>query len=73
MEATASEAVNVHDDPELMALMNRAARVIEDAGLSAEDLIAELPEVQEELLRQDLPEEFIKELSRLHAALYSEE
>lgn len=68
MEARSPEPIGYDDDAELTALMNRAARALEAAGITAQDLIDELPAVQEELLRQDLGDAFVDELYRLHAA-----
>ncbi|HVC80327.1 MAG TPA: hypothetical protein VNL35_07500 [Chloroflexota bacterium] len=72
MKAAVSRTEDQHDDAALTALMNSAARALEEAGLTAQDLIDELPEIQEEMLRQDLGDAFVNELRRMHAALYRE-
>ncbi|HXT35227.1 MAG TPA: hypothetical protein VN837_06585 [Chloroflexota bacterium] len=72
MKAAVSRTEDQHEDAALTALMNSAARALEEAGLTAQDLIDELPTVQEEVLRQDLGEAFVNELRRMHAALHCE-
>jgi hypothetical protein len=43
--------------------------MLENAGLTVEDLLAELPAVREEILREDYGDEFVDELARRHAAV----
>ena len=43
--------------------------IVQDAGLTVEDLLAELPAVREEILREDYGDEFVDELARRHAAV----
>jgi hypothetical protein len=73
MEAIAHDDSSIpEDDPVLVALMNRAARSLQEAGLTSQDLLDELPLAQEELLREDLGDEFVDSLLRLHASLHHE-
>ncbi|HEY8286138.1 MAG TPA: hypothetical protein VIJ28_17275 [Chloroflexota bacterium] len=72
MKVVVSRTEDQNGDAELTALMNSAARALEEAGLTAQDLIDELPAIQEEMLRQDLGDAFVNELRRMHAALHHE-
>lgn len=46
------------DDP-VVAAMNRAARVLEDAGLTVDDLLDELPRVRDQVARETYGDEFM--------------
>ena len=72
MEAVGHATSPWHDDPVLVGSMNRAALSLQEAGLTTEDLLAELPTAREELLREDLGDAVIDALVRRHAALQRE-
>jgi hypothetical protein len=70
MEASAHiEHSNIEDDSTLIELMNRAARSLQQAGLSTQDLLDELPTAQDQLLREDLGDEFVNALIRMHPTM----
>jgi hypothetical protein len=56
------------ETPSLDELMHRAARALEEADVTVEDLIDALPEVGNELMRREYGDAFVDELERLHAA-----
>ena len=66
MEAVARDEASPHDDPVLVGLMNRAARSLQEAGLTTADLLAELPAAREELLREDLGDAGVDAILRRH-------
>ncbi|MGI8550128.1 MAG: hypothetical protein ACR2PL_04905, partial [Dehalococcoidia bacterium] len=45
----------------------RAASILERAGVTVDDLLAELPAVREEVLRDSYGDAFVDELERRHA------
>jgi AbrB family looped-hinge helix DNA binding protein len=61
--------VLIPQDEHLARLSEHAAQILENAGLTVEDLLAELPAVREEILREDYGDEFVDELTRRHAAV----
>lgn len=46
--------------------MHRAVRALEDAGLTTQDLLDEIPVVGNELMRKEYGDAFVDELERLH-------
>ena len=48
--------------------MHQAARALEDAGLTTQDLLDEIPVVGNELMRKEYGDAFVDELERLHKA-----
>src|SRR3954447_5629001 len=65
--------VLISQDKHLALLVKQATKALADAGLTAQDIIEELPAVREEIMRETYGEEFVAELARLHAALRAEE
>ena len=61
--------VLIPQDEHLARVSEQAAQMLENAGLTVEDLLAELPAVREEILREDYGDEFVDELARRHAAV----
>ena len=61
--------VLIPQDEHLARLSEHAAQLLENAGLTVEDLLAELPAVREEILREDYGDEFVDELARRQAAV----
>jgi bifunctional DNA-binding transcriptional regulator/antitoxin component of YhaV-PrlF toxin-antitoxin module len=61
--------VFIPQDEHLARLSEHAAQILENAGLTVEDLLAELPAVREEILREDYGDAFVDELARRHAAV----
>jgi bifunctional DNA-binding transcriptional regulator/antitoxin component of YhaV-PrlF toxin-antitoxin module len=57
----------------LAVLIDRAAEALSRAGLTAQDIIDELPAVRAEIMRETYGDEFVAELARAHAALHSVE
>ena len=72
MEEVAHTGSRAQDDPVLVALMNRAALSLQEAGLTTEDLLAELPAARDALLREDLGDAVVDALVSQHAALQHE-
>lgn len=58
-------------DAELARLMDDAATVLAEAGLTAQDILDELPSVRAEVLVEMYGAEFMEELERQHAALHA--
>jgi len=56
------------DDPMIVA-MDRAARVLAEAGLTVEDLLEDLPRIRDQVVRERYGDEFMDELGRERAAL----
>ena len=52
--------------PSLEDLMHRAARALEDAGVTAQDLLDEIPLAGNELMRKEYGDAFVDELERIH-------
>lgn len=51
-------------DAELAAAMERAARSLDAAGLTVQDILDELPAAREELMHEWYSEEFLAQLDR---------
>jgi hypothetical protein len=60
------------DDP-VGTAMDRAARVLEQAGLTIDDLLDELPQIRDRIAREAYGDAFMDELGREYAALYKQE
>ena len=58
-------------DKHLAVLMERGARALGDAGLTAQDVIAELPILGDKLMRERYGDAFVDELARIHAEIHS--
>jgi AbrB family looped-hinge helix DNA binding protein len=58
-------------DKHLALLMERSARALADADLTAQDLIAELPAVGDKLMRERYGDDFVDELARQHAEYHA--
>ncbi|HVC82427.1 MAG TPA: hypothetical protein VNL35_18220 [Chloroflexota bacterium] len=54
--------------PSLEDLMHQAVRALEEAGLTTQDLLDEIPVVGNELMRKEYGDAFVDELERLHKA-----
>jgi hypothetical protein len=54
--------------PSLEELMHRAALALEEAGVTAQDLLDELPIAGIELMRREYGDAFVDELERIHTA-----
>jgi bifunctional DNA-binding transcriptional regulator/antitoxin component of YhaV-PrlF toxin-antitoxin module len=65
--------VLISQDKHLALLVRQATKALANAGLTAQDIIEELPAVREEMMREAYGEEVVAELARLHAALRAEE
>ncbi|MFN8513535.1 MAG: AbrB/MazE/SpoVT family DNA-binding domain-containing protein [Thermomicrobiales bacterium] len=63
--------VLISQDKQLALLMERGARALADAGLTARDLIAELPAVGDQIMRKRYGDAFVDELARRHAELHA--
>ena len=59
-------------DEHLARLSEHAARVLENAGVTVEDILAELPAVRDEIMRETYGDEFMDALAREHAALHAQ-
>ena len=57
----------VPQDPHLAALMERASSAVASAGLTAEDYLAELPAIREELLLENYDTAMVARLRDDHA------
>ena len=55
---------------DLARMSDHAARVLQEAGLTTEDLLAELPAVRGEILCEDYGAEFVEALARAHEAAH---
>ena len=56
-------------DKHLAVLMERGTRALAGAGLTAQDLIAELPAIGDKLMRERYGNDFVDEIARLHNEL----
>lgn len=56
------------EDRELALAMARAAQAMEDAGMSAQDLLDELPAAGEEVMRRIYGDALVDDLLREHRA-----
>lgn len=63
--------VLISQDKQLALLMERGARALVDAGLTAQDLIAELPAVGDQIMRKRYGDAFVDELARRHEELHT--
>ena len=54
----------------LVEMAERATRLLHDAGLTVGDLLAELPAVREEIMRDEYGDTFVDALVSAHAALH---
>src|SRR5690242_16951676 len=61
----------VPQDEHLARLAEHASQVLQEAGVTVDDLLADLPSVREEILREEYGDEFVAALARAHAALHS--
>lgn len=59
----------IPQDDHLVRLSKHAAQVLEDAGLTVEDLLEELPAIRGGIMRAEYGDEFVDALEREHAAL----
>lgn len=59
---------NDDEDAELAAASARAARVLDRYGLTAQDLLDELPAARDEAMRRLYGDELVDDLERLHRA-----
>jgi AbrB family looped-hinge helix DNA binding protein len=64
--------VLISQDKHLALLVQQATKALANAGLTAQDIIDELPVIREEMMRETYGEEFVAEVARLHAALRAE-
>jgi len=55
----------VPQDKHLAHLMDAAARVIDDGGISVEDMLATLPETRAQVVAEQYGEDFLDELERV--------
>jgi bifunctional DNA-binding transcriptional regulator/antitoxin component of YhaV-PrlF toxin-antitoxin module len=56
-------------DAYVASLLERAARVVEEAGLTAQDFLDELPAVRAQVVRKLYGEEFMSDLERRYGAM----
>jgi hypothetical protein len=57
-------------DQKVAQLSDHAARVLQEAGVTVDDLLDALPAVREENLRAEYSDEFVDALVRAHATLH---
>ncbi len=57
-----------NEDRELALAMARAAQVLEEAGMSAQDLLNDLPAAGEEMMRRIYGDALVDDLLREHCA-----
>lgn len=62
----------VPQDDHLAAMMQRAAEALATAGITAQDLLDDLPQARAEVVAEAYSAEFLRELERLHAAQRAE-
>lgn len=62
----------VPQDAHLAALMERAAQALAAAGLTAQDLLGELPAARAEVVTEAYGAEFLREMERLKAQTQDE-
>ncbi len=55
---------------DLLAALDRSAAAVAAAGLTTDDLLADLPAIREEVARATYGDAFMDELARVHAALH---
>lgn len=65
--------VLIPQDKHLALQIERATKALANAGLTAQDIIDELPAIRDEMMRATYGDEFIAELARVHATLRSTE
>jgi bifunctional DNA-binding transcriptional regulator/antitoxin component of YhaV-PrlF toxin-antitoxin module len=65
--------VLIPQDKHLAILIQGATKALANAGLTAQDIIDELPAIRDEMMRETYGEAFVAELARVHAALRSAE
>lgn len=58
------------DMADLLAALDRSAAVVVAAGLTADDLTADLPAIRAQVARATYGDAFMDELARAHAALH---
>ena len=59
----------IPQDTHVAALLEHAARVVEEAGLTAQDFLNELPAVRAQVVRKLYGEAFMNDLERRYGAL----
>ncbi len=57
------------EDHELEAVMAQAARALEEAGMTVQDLLDELPAAGEDVMRQIYGDALVDDLLREHGAI----
>jgi bifunctional DNA-binding transcriptional regulator/antitoxin component of YhaV-PrlF toxin-antitoxin module len=62
----------IPQDEHLAHLTEHASQILQNAGLTVDDLLGELPAVREEILREEYGDDFVEALARAHAALHGE-
>lgn len=60
-------------DREMVELMEHAVQALEEAGITAQDFLDNLPKAREEVMIEAYGEEFVRELERRYAALVGTE
>lgn len=63
----------IPQDAHVAALLEHAARVVEEAGLTAQDFLDELPAVRAQVVRKLYGEEFMSDLEQRYGALVGSE
>jgi bifunctional DNA-binding transcriptional regulator/antitoxin component of YhaV-PrlF toxin-antitoxin module len=63
----------IPQDAHVAALLEHAARVVEEAGLTAQDFLDELPAVRAQVVRKLYGEEFMNDLERHYGAIVGSE
>jgi bifunctional DNA-binding transcriptional regulator/antitoxin component of YhaV-PrlF toxin-antitoxin module len=59
----------IPQDAHVAALLEHAAHLVEEAGLTAQDFLNELPDVRAQVVRKLYGEEFMNDLERRYGAL----
>jgi len=59
----------IEEDPELVLAMTQAAQVLDKAGLTAQDLLDELPAAGEDVMRRRYGDALVDSLIREHRAV----
>lgn len=61
----------IPQDAHLATLLEHATQALAAAGLSAHDLVAELPAARADIMAETYSADFLRELEQLHAALHA--
>ena len=56
-------------DREMVELMEHAVQALEEAGITAQNFLDNLPKAREEVMVEEYGEEFVRELEHRHATL----